>query len=146
MMQTSERTLSKSTKLIQMTTSLWTCEAGWIVINARSWCWGLWTWGGGRTLPRSQGFGRGRPIRSGTSRIRVTVLDVSWQRSCFWPVPGKCSREYSGEHPDTYSDRHWCRWGYNAQVTYFLEKNLKKPQRYLSLSHHLGEITITKEA
>ncbi|KAB0365591.1 hypothetical protein FD754_009747 [Muntiacus muntjak] len=88
----------------------------------------------------------GDPIRSGTSRIRVTVLDVNDNAPVF------TQPEYRVSVPEntpigtriltvTATDADE---GYNAQVTYFLEKNPEETSEVFELKSASGEITITK--
>ncbi|XP_067588138.1 protocadherin gamma-A2 isoform X18 [Pseudorca crassidens] len=88
----------------------------------------------------------GDPIRSGTSRIRVMVLDANDNAPVF------TQPEYHVNVPEntpvgtriltvTATDADE---GYNAQVTYFLEKIPEETSEVFELKSSSGEITITK--
>ncbi|XP_032482863.1 protocadherin gamma-A2 isoform X14 [Phocoena sinus] len=88
----------------------------------------------------------GNPVRSGTSRIRVMVLDANDNAPVF------TQPEYHVNVPEntpvgtriltvTATDADE---GYNAQVAYFLEKNPEETSEVFELKSSSGEITITK--
>ncbi|XP_077753700.1 protocadherin gamma-A2 isoform X4 [Canis aureus] len=88
----------------------------------------------------------GSPIRSGTSRIRVTVLDANDNAPVF------TQPEYRVSVPEsmpigtriltvTATDADE---GYNAQVAYFQEKNLGETSKVFELESTSGDIIITK--
>ncbi|XP_057588852.1 protocadherin gamma-A2-like isoform X2 [Hippopotamus amphibius kiboko] len=88
----------------------------------------------------------GHPVRSGTSRIRVMVLDVNDNAPVF------TQPEYRVSVPEntpvdtriltvTATDADE---GYNAQVAYFLEKNPEETSEVFEVKSSSGEITITK--
>nr|XP_035979244.1 protocadherin gamma-A2 isoform X12 [Halichoerus grypus] len=88
----------------------------------------------------------GSPVRSGTSRICVTVLDVNDNAPIF------TQPEYRVSVPENMPVGTWILTvtatdtdeGYNAQVAYFQEKTLGETPEVFELESTSGDITITK--